>query len=214
MTSANAPAIAYSSRPVSREEIMSIRIPADVTIVTLRANGRELDQRFTEDHARDLLERASNLLSDRADIEFPLGVCERIVEEMPGGALADAVDEPGYHYLAAAHRAGRGIRVLMVDRVARRELGGQSRHQTRVCLVAYGADVPSTSRMLAHELGHLLELPHPDSARRAGPGHERQTAAWMRNLMYSGALNPAAELTPDQVQQARSSTLAQRFGRT
>jgi hypothetical protein len=34
----------------------------------------------------------------------------------------------------------------------------------------------------------------------------------MPNLMYSGALNPAAELTPDQVRQAGSATLARRFG--
>lgn len=191
---------------------MSLQIPADVTIVTLRASGSELPQRFTETHAHSILEAASDLLRARADVEFPLGVCERVVEEMPTGATAVAVDEFGYHYLAAAHRAVRGVRVLLVDRVSRRDLGGQSRHQTRVCLVAYGADVPATSRMLAHELGHLLELSHPDDARRAGPGQERQTAAWMRNLMYSGALNPSAELTPDQVRQARSSALARRFG--
>ena len=122
------------------------------------------------------------------------------------------VDEPGYHFLAAAHRAGNGVRVLLVDRVSRPELGGEARHETRVCLIAYGSDQGSTSRMLAHELGHLLELPHVDDTRRAGPGHERETAAWMRNLMYSGALNPAAELTPVQVQRARSSALARRFG--
>jgi hypothetical protein len=191
---------------------MSIQIPADVTIVTLRASGSELPQRFTETHARSLLQSASDVLRARADVEFPLGICERVVDEMPAGSAADVVDEQGYHYLAATHRAGRGVRVLLVDRVSRRDLGGQSRHQTGVCLVAYSADVPSTSRMLAHELGHLLELDHVDLARRAGPGQERQTAAWMRNLMYSGALNPDAELTPDQVRQARSSTLARRFG--
>jgi hypothetical protein len=191
---------------------MSIQIPADVTIVTLRASGSELPQRFTETQARSLLQGASDLLRARADVEFPLGICERVVDEMPAGSATDVVDEQGYHFLAATHRAGRGVRVLLVDRVSRRDLGGQSRHQTGVCLVAYSADVPSTSRMLAHELGHLLELDHVDLARRAGPGQERQTAAWMRNLMYSGALNPDAELTPDQVRQARSSTLARRFG--
>ena len=70
----------------------------------------------------------------------------------------------------------------------------------------------ATSRMLAHELGHLLELPHIDGARTGGPGQERQVAAWMRNLMYSGALHPDAELTPEQVRLARSSAIARRFG--
>lgn len=191
---------------------MPIQIPADLTIVTLRAAGRELPQRFTETYARSLLQRASELLRARADIEFRLGSCETVVEEMPAGVRSDIVDESGYHFLAAAHRAGIGVRVLLVDRVSRAELGGQARYQTRVCLIAYGADVGATSRILAHELGHLLELPHVDEGRRGGPGQEREVAAWMRNLMYSGALNPDAELTPDQVRQARSSALARRFG--
>jgi hypothetical protein len=191
---------------------MPIQIPTDLTIVTLRSGGQELRQRWTEAHARSVLQSATGLLRARADIEFRLGTCERVVEEMPIGARADMVDEAGYHFLAAAHRAGTGVRVLLVDRVFRPELGGQARHQTRVCLIAYGSDLGATSRILAHELGHLLELPHVDDARRAGPGHERQIAAWMRNLMYSGALNPAAELTPTQVRQARASALARRFG--
>ena len=190
----------------------TIQIPADITIVTLRASGRELPQRFTEPLARNLLQRASDILRDRAAIQFRLASCQRVTEEMPAGARSDVVDDAGYHFLAAAHRAGQGVRVLLVDRVSRPELGGESRHQTRVCLVAYGGDVDSTSRMLAHELGHLLELPHVDAGRRPGPGQERQVAAWMRNLMYSGALNPAAELTPDQVRHARCSALARRFG--
>lgn len=104
---------------------MTIQIPADLTIVTLRTAGRELPQRFTEAHARNLLQRASDLLQARADIAFRLGTCERVVEEMPAGVRADVVDEAGYHYLAAAHRAGQGVRVLCVDRVSRAELGGR-----------------------------------------------------------------------------------------
>jgi hypothetical protein len=191
---------------------MAIQIPADLTIVTLRNAGRDLPQRWTEKYARSVLDGAGSLLRARADIEFVPGVFEEVVEEMPTGATADMIDEPGYHFLAAAHRAGKGARVLLVDKVSRPELGGQARYQTRVCLVAYGSDLAATGRILAHELGHLLELPHVGENRRAGPGQERQVAGWMRNLMYSGALNPAAELTPAQVQQARSSALARRFG--
>lgn len=191
---------------------MPIQIPADLTLVTLRVSGRELPQRFTEPHARTILQQASELLRARADIQFRVGTCERVVEEMPAGTQSEVVDEAGYHFLAAAHRASTGARVLLVDKTSRPELGGQSRHETRVCLLAYGSDLGATSRMLAHEFGHLLELPHVDEARRTGPGQERQVANWMRNLMYSGALNPSAELTPDQVRQARSSTLARRFG--
>jgi hypothetical protein len=191
---------------------VAITIPADLTIVTLRGRGGELPQRWTTAHAVSVLQQASDLLRSRANIEFSRGTVEQVVEEMPAGGASETVDEAGYHFLAAAHKAGNGVRALLVDRVSRAELGGQSRQQTRVCLVAYGSDAAATSRMLAHELGHLLSLPHVDSGRRPGPGQERLVASWMRNLMYSGALNPAAELTDMQVRAARSSPLARRFG--
>src|SRR5207245_10260793 len=123
-----------------------------------------------------------------------------------------AADDAANHCHSTAHRAGSGLPALFADQVSRPELSGESVVQTRVCLVPYGADVGSTSRFLAHEFGHLLGLGHADAARREGPGQERQAAAWMRNLMNSGALDPDAELTPDQVRQARSSDLARRFG--
>jgi hypothetical protein len=191
---------------------MAITIPADLTIVTLRSRGRELAQRWTDAYAASVLQQASDILRARTNIEFPRAAVEQVVEEMPSGAASETVDEPGYHFLAATYKAVRGVRALLVDRVARTELGGQSRQQTRVCLIAYNSDLAATSRMMAHELGHLLSLPHVDSGRRPGPGQESQAAAWMRNLMYSGALNPAAELTQTQVQAARSSPLARRFG--
>ena len=191
---------------------MAITIPADLTIVTLRSGGGELAQRWTEQYATAILRQASDLLRSRTNIEFSRESVEQVVEEMPSGATSDTVDETGYHFLAAAHKAGNGVRAILVDRVSRPDLGGQSRQQTRVCLVAYASDPASTSRMLAHELGHLLSLPHVDSDRRPGPGQERLVASWMRNLMYSGALNPAAELSDTQVRAARSSPLARRFG--
>lgn len=192
---------------------MSIQIPADVTIVTLRADGRELPQRWSDAHARAVFENAAALLVDRLGIEFRLASLERVVEEMPYGVSPIAVDTAGYHFLSAVHRAGDGVRVLMVDRLAQRELGGRSRHETRVCIVTFANDVAATGRKLAHEWGHLLEMGHVDDARREGPGNERLYAAWARNLMNSGVLNPAAEVTAPQRRQARGSAIARRFSR-
>ena len=121
-------------------EFMPIQIPADLTIVTLRSGGQDMPQRWTETYAQSVLQSASGLLRSRADIEFPVGTCETVVEEMPTGARTDRVDDSGYHFLAAVHRAGTGVRVLLVDRVSRPELGGEARQQTRVCLVTYGED--------------------------------------------------------------------------
>lgn len=191
---------------------MPFHIPTDLTIVTLRSEGKELPQRWTKFHAQSVLHGASAILRARADIEFRLGIVEAVIEEMPTGAQAHTVDETGYHFLAAAHRAGNGVRVLLADRLSRPDLGGQSRHQARVCLIAYSSNVDNAARILAHEFGHLLELPHIDHARRAGPGQEREAAVWARNLMNSGTLQPDAELNPAQIRQARSSALARRFG--
>lgn len=192
---------------------MPITIPADLTIVTLRNSSGVLPQRFTEEYAETLLQNESALLQSRIDIAFRKESIQTVIEEMPGETRSDVVTEAGYHYLASVYRAGTGVRVLFVDSVDRAELGGQSRHQTRVCLISYRTDEGSAAtRVLAHELGHLLELPHIDEVRIGGPGREREVAARMRNLMYSGALNPAAELNASQRTLARSSALARRFG--
>jgi hypothetical protein len=189
---------------------MPIRIPADLTIVTLRLGGRELAQRWTTANARAVFQAASELLRARADVEFFLEQSQLVVEEMPAGVATDTVDEAGYHFLVAAHAAGRGVRVLLVDQVARRELGGQAREATRTCLIPYGSNASETGRRLAHEFGHLLDLPHVEGTR--GPGQEAQAAAWARNLMNSGLIGPAAELNPAQVRRARGSRLARGFG--
>ncbi|HEY7541250.1 MAG TPA: hypothetical protein VIF11_13970 [Methylomirabilota bacterium] len=191
---------------------MAIIIPADLTIVSLRDGERRLPQRWTTEHAIAALRLASDLLKSQANIEFALGRCEQVVETMPPAGATDAVDESGYEHLAATYRAGEGVRVLAVDRAAATEIGAHASQQTRVCVIPYGADLNATSQRLAHGLGHLLALPHVDSGRSLASSSASQVAAWTKNLMYSGALGRSPELSPTQVQAARSSPLARRFG--
>jgi hypothetical protein len=187
---------------------MPIIIPADLTVVTI--SGQQ--QRFTLQSAENLLQLASTIWQSRADISFRRASCEAVTETMPAGVRADVIDDGGYHYLASRYRAVNGVRVLFVDRTARADLGGQSRAQTLVCFIKYEPNDQAASRILAHELGHLLELHHLDNQAQAGPGNEARVASWMRNLMYSGALNPDAEINDTQRTTARSSALARRFG--
>lgn len=191
---------------------MAIIIPADLTIVTLRDGGRELPQRWTAEHAVAVLRQASNLLKGQADIEFHLGACEEVVDVMPSGGAPDALDEAGYDVLASAYTAGDGVRVLLVDRVSGPEPGVHAWQPSRVCALAWGADLGAASRMMAHGLGHLLSLPHVDSGRASETSRDNRVAAWTKNLMYSGPLSSSAALTPTQVRAARSSPLARRFG--
>ncbi len=77
----------------------------------------------------------------------------------------------------------------------------------------YDGDLPSTARKLAHELVHLLGITkHINEGGYPGPGQEKLALSWRRNLMYSGVLDPVAELNPDQIAVMRSSALAKKFG--
>jgi hypothetical protein len=58
----------------------------------------------------------------------------------------------------------------------------------------------------------LLGLGHIEDGFVRRPGNETQAAGLTRNLMYSGALNPDALLTPEQVAAMNVSKLARKFG--
>lgn len=192
---------------------MLIQIPADLTIITLRSGSQTLQQRFTAQYVQQLLTDASAILESRASIKFTRGECSSVTEEMPPGMRADAVDTQGFHFLTSRFRAGRGVRVLFVDRLAQTELGGRAREEKKITIIPYSSDAAGTARKLAHEFGHLLgQAGHINDGVSPSPGNENQWAQMTRNLMYSGSLNPEALLTPTQVSSMRGSQLARQFG--
>lgn len=194
---------------------MLIQIPADLTIVTLRTGMHTLPQRFTPQYAEQLLTAASNILESRANIKFTRGECTSATEELPPGMRSDAVDTSGFHFLASRFRAGTGVRVLFVDRLAQSEIGGRAREETKVAIIPYSSDLAGTARKLAHEFGHLLgHTGHANDGFSPSPGNEDQWVRMTKNLMYSGSLNPEALLTASQIATMRSSGLARQFGGT
>lgn len=200
---------------------MPIRIPLEVhpiTVVVQEARivertvqvGPRTDvrrERVTE--RREVPPRQDRASFDRAlgtangifaphDVQFHVACFESATEEIPGGA--ERVDFNGFQFLAGRHPARLGLSVLLVADFTRDDLGGQAVEAQSVCIVCALGD-PGTGKVLAHELGHLLDLPHVarDSAR----------ANW--NLMYP-AYRAGDELTHAQKNRAHSSRAARRFG--
>lgn len=200
---------------------MPIRIPLEVHTITVVVQEAQVVERpvqvgpRTEIHRervmarREVPPRQDRASFDRAlgyangvfalhDIQFHVACFEPATEEIPGGA--DRVDFNGFQFLAGRYPARTGLSVLLVADFARDDLGGQAVEAQSVCIACALGD-PGTGKVLAHELGHLLDLPHVD------PHSTR--ANW--NLMYP-AYRAGDELTPAQRTRARNSRIALRFG--
>lgn len=191
---------------------MLIQIPTDLTIVTLSSVAHTAQQRFTPQVAQNTVRAASAILEARANIRFTLGETTSVTELLPPGMGVDALDAQGFAFLSSRHSAGRGVRVLCVDRMARTELGGQAREETRLTVIPYNQHVQAAGRILAHEFGHLLgHRGHVNDGVAFQPGREAEWTEMTRNLMYSGSSSETL-LTDQQVSAMRSSQLARRFG--
>ncbi|MBK8595917.1 MAG: hypothetical protein IPP07_16855 [Holophagales bacterium] len=141
--------------------------------------------------------RYANAVFAPADIRFHLSSFTPATEEIPNGT--EQVDFNGFQYLAGRHPPRSGLSVLLVADFERADLGGQAVESQSTCIVCALGD-PGTGKVLAHELGHLLALPHVET------GSPR--ANW--NLMYP-ALRAGDELTAQQISLAQGSRAARRF---
>lgn len=200
---------------------MPIRIPLEVHAVTVvvvehrveerevRVGPRTETRRERVEARREVPPRQDRASFDRAlgyangvfspaGVQFHVASFDTPTSEIPNGA--ERVDLNGFQYLARQFPAHGGLSVLLVADFERSDLGGQAVEEQSVCIVCALGD-PGTGKVLAHELGHLLALPHVD--------RDTRRANW--NLMYP-AYRAGDELTAEQVVLARGSRTGRRFG--
>lgn len=195
----------------------TIYIPADVHLITITVEssrivtrtirvGRGTQQRReriqstqqfpsgqTRQSITQLMTRANQIWAP-ANISFTLQGLTSHSIQAPGNR--EEVDEAGFVFLAGQYPAARNrISALFVYRFAGNE-GGQAIENQRVCVVK-SSPMQLMGRILAHEFGHLLSVPHMTSARSN-----------LQNVMRPG-LVAGDQIIQDQIDIARGSRLAQ-----
>ena len=102
------------------------------------------------------------------------------------------------------------MRRFLINRVQGLTAGGTSYLNSdpeASCFVQWYAKTEANGRALAHELGHLLGLDHV----KVDYSDERSAARQLGNLMVEG-LTTGTDLAPGQIQSAKGSKLAKKFG--
>jgi hypothetical protein len=197
-----------------------ISVPIDVHLITLgiesfRVVSRQVrvgrDSRTQLERVRAVQEvppgvdrgamalaiEAANRIFLPADIQFALRSCT--VERVAAPQNREEIDEAGFFELARQFPARSAASVLVVGKFRGAELGGQAVEALGVCILKRLGPADS-GKVLAHELGHLLNLEH---VTRSGVDNY--------NLMYP-SLRADDQLSQDQINTARTSNLVKRFG--
>jgi hypothetical protein len=198
-----------------------MRIPIDCHLLTLRTVTYEIETRTiqtgrTSHQQRERVEHALEFPphQDETGIRNALALVNQIwapdiqfllrrvlpPETTNAPDNTELVSVQGFYSLAREFLPQGGISALFVSRFSSTDLGGEADRRISVCIVGALGHL-GTGKVLAHELGHLLELEHVTGTPHAG-----------ENLMYPAYPRPADLLTAHQRQQALHSAAARRFG--
>lgn len=158
---------------------------------------REFSSAQTRQSIDQLMARANQIWSP-ANISFTLQRVTSHSIQAPGNR--EEVNEAGFVFLAGQYPARDGISALFVHRFSGTE-GGQAIENQRVCILK-SSPMQLMGRILAHEFGHLLSVPHMTSARSN-----------LQNVMRPG-LVAGDQIIQDQIDIARQSSLAIRASRS
>ena len=184
-----------------------ISIPLHIRLVTAEIHGNDARGRnrvmrtvpagVSSGVARQAAAEVNGIWS-AAGIVFGLrdvrAICVNFLENTAQATVAD------HFLLASQHREASGLTVFIVNQFKNRTRGGMEAHNERggrlpIATVLRGSRMP-LARVIAHELGHVLELTHVTDR---------------ENVMYPALLNEC-RITPDQAQQARTSGFARSLG--
>lgn len=148
----------------------------------------------TRQSINQLMTRANQIWAP-ANISFTLQSLSSHRIQAPGNR--EEVNEDGFLFLAGRYPAARNkVSALFVHRFSGTE-GGQAVENQRVCILK-SSPAQLMGRILAHEFGHLLNVPHIDES----------DTSHLQNLMRPG-LVAGDQIIQDQIDIARQSNLAQ-----
>lgn len=151
----------------------------------------------------------ANRIWTKAGLQFAIKDCA--VDQpldMAKGSRSD--DQRVLDVLSYRRPAAGLVNVFLINAQPNLTAGGSSYLNSDpepACFVQWYGKTDANGRALAHELGHLLGLDHM----KVEYSNERRAAKQINNLMVEG-LTTGTDLVPDQIQSAKTSKLARKFG--
>lgn len=172
--------------------------------------GSSQTSRWEDDNILAILAEANRIWSS-SRIQFQSIAISSVGSSQ---STVEILNDTEFFFLASQYPGNSSISAFLVNTIESTEAGNSAILQTSrgtswVVAVEYDGSSTFAGRVLAHELGHLLEVRHSNEGFVQGPQHPFPRS--MRdNLMFSSILNGSL-ITRPQIKTARASALARQF---
>ena len=191
-----------------------ISIPSYIHLITCHGRQGTFPHGWGQTQVTGLF-AVVNRIWRQANIQFAPSSPTSSTIQFPTTIRVDKIDNQGMVHLATQlrSRSRPGCTICCIHEFERGTRAAAAARELSFCAVQRISSVTDAAgRILAHELGHLLLLSHPEPPRN-GPRAIDAMVAYGRNLMQAGVIQPNPLLTDQQRSDARSSAIASRFGR-
>jgi hypothetical protein len=183
-------------------------IPMHVLITPFSEKGEAETASWTCSYVVDAV-NAANVIWKKAALQFAVKDCTVDTPiDLPKGSRDN--DQRVLDVLSFRRPATGLVTVFLISAQTNLTAGGSSYLNSdpeASCFVQWYGKTEANGRALAHELGHLLGLDHV----KVNYSDERSAARQIGNLMVEG-LTMGTDLAPGQIQSAKGSKLAKKFG--